>query len=268
MQTVETFDTPSAAAAAAAAGENARYLGGGTIVMRDVNYGDRSFARILRSRDPALAEIGARGERIRIGAGVTMAAIMASRDLGFLAPVARSIGGPAIRNMATVGGNLFARTPYGDLTTALLALDATVHWADGREEAIEAFLAGRDRARGIVAAVGVPRPPSEAFRWLKVSRIKPKGVSVMSIAAMLPRSGGRLGEVRIAFGAMGPVPLRAKAAEAALRGGSLDAGGIAAALRVATEGLAPQDDALATAWYRREVAPVHLGRLLLQERRS
>ena len=46
--------------------------------------------------------------------------------LAFLAPVAESIGGPAVRNMATVGGNLFARSPYGDFAVALLALGATV----------------------------------------------------------------------------------------------------------------------------------------------
>ncbi len=56
-----------------------------------------------------------------LGAGVTMSQILASRELEFLHPVARVIGGPAVRNMATVGGNLFAPAPYGDLTAALLA---------------------------------------------------------------------------------------------------------------------------------------------------
>jgi CO/xanthine dehydrogenase FAD-binding subunit len=42
------------------------------------------------------------------------------------APVARAVGGPQIRNMATVGGNLFAPHPYGDFAAALLALGARV----------------------------------------------------------------------------------------------------------------------------------------------
>jgi hypothetical protein len=46
--------------------------------------------------------------------------------LAFLAPVARSIGGPAVRAAATVGGNLFAPSPYGDFSVALLALGAIV----------------------------------------------------------------------------------------------------------------------------------------------
>jgi CO/xanthine dehydrogenase FAD-binding subunit len=58
-------------------------------------------------------------------------------------------------------------------------------------------------------------------------------------------------------------PVRAKAAEKALLGKSLDQNGIAAALAAATEGIAPITDPIASAWYRAEVLPVHLGRLLL-----
>jgi CO/xanthine dehydrogenase FAD-binding subunit len=164
--------------------------------------------------------------------------------------------------MATVGGNLFAAHPYGDFTTALLALGARIAAAGGTQRPIEDFL--RDRARaGLVASVQVPKPREvRAFGFLKVSRIKPKGVSVMSIAAHLPRDGGRLRGVRIAFGAMGPMPLRAAAAERILEGAALDAGTIARVAAVAVEGLDPPTDALTSAWYRREVAGIHLRRLL------
>jgi CO/xanthine dehydrogenase FAD-binding subunit len=47
-----------------------------------------------------------------------------------------------------------------------------------------------------------------------------------------------------------------------LEGAALDAGTIARAVAVAAEGLDPPTDALASAWYRREVAGVHLRRLL------
>jgi CO/xanthine dehydrogenase FAD-binding subunit len=61
---------------------------------------------------------------------------------------------------------------------------------------------------------------------------------------------------------MGPMPLQATAVERVLDGQSLDAATIARAAQVAVEGLDPPTDALATAWYRREVAGVHLKRLL------
>jgi CO/xanthine dehydrogenase FAD-binding subunit len=256
---VETHAT--LADAQRALGSDGTFLGGGTLVMRDVNAGAVQ-GRILRTADPALRRIAPGMDGVEIGAGVTMAMILGDRDLAHLHPVARAVGGPQLRVMATVGGNLFAPHPYGDFATALLALGARVVMAGGVQRPLEDVLRDRSRA-GLVAAVQVPRPrDARAFGFLKVSRVKPKGVSVMSIAAHLPRDGGRLRGVRIAFGAMGPGPLRAQAAERALEGGSLDAATIARAAAAATEGLDPPTDALASAWYRREVAGVHLRRLL------
>jgi CO/xanthine dehydrogenase FAD-binding subunit len=188
-----------------------------------------------------------------------------------LHPAARGIGGPAVRTSATIGGNLFAETPYGDFTTALLALDAvvTLHTGFGgaREMPLEEMLANRARGGvGLVASVGFNRPPgADAFRFLKVARVRPKGVSVLSIAAHLPQNAGRISGARIAYGAMGPTPLRAKAVERVLEGRSLDAATIAAAKTAALEGTQPATDAIASEWYRREVLPVHLGRLLAGE---
>jgi CO/xanthine dehydrogenase FAD-binding subunit len=262
--------TVAEAAAALTNQRDARYLGGGTLVMRDVNEGDVSFATLVRSSDSTLARLEAVGPRLVIGAGVTYAALLAERNFVFLHPVARSIGGPAVRNMGTIGGNLFAPAPFGDFATALLALDATVLLHGGyspRETPIEEFLAARQRHfNALVVAVSLPRPASaEAFRYRKIARVKPKGAAVLTIAAHLPMSGGRIAGARIAFGAMGATPLRAKGAERALEGRGLDASTIAAAAGAALEGLSPTDDALASEWYRREVAGVHLKRLLSGE---
>lgn len=268
---VESYDRVEEAARALASSRSARFLGGGTLVMRAVNAGDQSFDTIIRLRDPAFRAIRSEGDGIVIGAGATMAAVAANRDLAFLAPVAGVIGGPAIRNMATVGGNLFAYGNYGDFAAALLALGASVSVAGSGRSGIpiDDFL--RDRARyatSLVQSVTVPRPrDAGAFRFVKVSRVKPKGVALMSIAALVPQSGGRVQGVRIAFSAMGPIPLRATAAERALEGQPLDAAAIERAASVAVDGITPPTDALATSWYRAQVAGVHLKRLLSGERR-
>ncbi len=264
--TVKTFATLGEAASALSSDRGARFLAGGTLVMRAINEGDTSFSTVVRATDRAFAEIRPAGARVTLGAGATMAQIIANRELSFLHPVARAVGGPAIRNMATVGGNLFARSPYGDFTAALLALDATVAMQggySGRETPLEEFLSSRERAQGLVASVTFNRPASpEAFRFRKVSRVKPKGISVLSIAAHLPMNGGRIAGARVAYGAMAPTPIRAKPVERALEGRSLDEAGIAAAIAVAAEGTSPATDAIASAWYRREMVAVHLRRLL------
>ncbi|MEM8876812.1 MAG: FAD binding domain-containing protein [Pseudomonadota bacterium] len=260
---VTTCASLDEAGRALSASQTAKYLGGGTLVMRWVNEGDQSFNEIVRTTDSAAQRIDISGERVTLGAGVTMAMVAEHRDLVFLAPAARSVGGPAIRTMATVGGNLFAHHPYGDFTTALLALDAEVTMAGGQTQPLETLLAQRDRA-GLVMSVTVNRPrnPSD-FRFSKVARVKPKGISVLSIAALLPQQGGAISGARIAYGAMAPTPVRMPSVEQALEGARLDAAGVSSALARATDGLDPPTDPIATGWYRQEVAPVHLRRLLL-----
>ena len=244
-----------------ALGGDAVYLGGGTILMREINAG-LVQGRIIRSTDPVLKQIRQSGDGFEIGAGVTMSALANHAELAFLHPVVRAIGGPQIRNMATIGGNLFAEPPYGDLAAALLALGARLVMAGGQARPIEEFFRDRKRA-GLITAIQLPRPrDNKSFAFHKVSRVKPKGVSVMSFSALLPRDAGRLRGVRIACIGLGPGPLRAFSAERALEGQVLDAASITRAAQLVTDGSEPPTDALASSWYRREVAGVHLKRLL------
>jgi len=258
---LKTF--PTIAEANAALNRGTRYLGGGTLVVRASNEGDVSLDTFVRSTDATLSRIEVKGDTVTLGASVTMAAIARHKDLAAIAKAARTVGGPAIRNMATVGGNLFAPAPYGDFAVALLALDATVETAGGSTP-IETFLASRGKQQAIVTAVRFMLPTSEAFRFVKVSRVKPKGVSVLSIAAVLENGAeGTVKSSRIALGAMADRPLRAKAAEAALAGAKLTEDGVAKAVAAIGEGTSPITDPIASAWYRAEVLPVHFRRLLL-----
>src|SRR4029078_12506747 len=162
--TVRTFASSGEAAAALSSDRSVRYLGGGTLVMRALNEGDISISTVVRARAPALTRIDAAGSRVTIGAGVSFTRILGERDLAFLHAPARSIGGPAVRNMGTVGGNLFAPNPYGDFTVALLALDAAVS-VQGRlgvrDVPIEEFLQSRERQAGaLVLSVSCQKPLS------------------------------------------------------------------------------------------------------------
>jgi len=262
--TVKTFARLADAAAALASERGARFMAGGTLVMRAVNEADPAIETIVRSTDPSFLNVAVSSGRVELGGGVTMAAILAERELAFLHPVARVVGSPALREAATVGGNLFATR--GDFATALLALDATVMLAGGfgqRELQLDEFISRREHGASLVLAVAFKRPPAEALRFAKVTRVHPKGMSVLSIAAQLPLASGRVTGARIAYAGMAPTPLRAKAAERALEGRALDAAGIAPALAVAADGTSPADDAIASAWWRREILPIHLRRLLL-----
>ena len=246
----------------------ARLFAGGTLVVNEIN-NEQTATSILVDLSPLkLRGIKVAGPQATLGAMTTMADIAAHPKLKFLAPAARAIGGPAVRNMATVGGNLHAEAPYGDLGVALLALDAKVTLELPKQRktlSLEDFFAERTRlAPYVLTAVSLALPGAESFFFTKAIRRKPISASVVTIAAYLPAKGKKLANPRIALGAMAPHPIRAKAAEKALDGKALDATTIAAATAVATKDCAPQTDPYASAWYRQEIAPVHLARLLQQ----
>src|SRR4051794_38538104 len=152
---LQTF--PTVGEAAAALGARTRYLGGGTLVVRACNEGDLSRDTLVRPSDPVLRRIEIADRNVLIGASVTMAAVARHPALSALAAAAGAVGGPAIRNMATVGGNLFAPTPYGDFSVAMLALGAQGE-IGGKKMGLHAVLRVRGRA-GRNFAGGQPGPP-------------------------------------------------------------------------------------------------------------
>ena len=244
----------------------ARFLAGGTLLVRDVNAGNVSIDLLVLSDDLGLDRIVVGNGRAELGSAATMAAVSALEPLALLNPVADSIGGPAIRAMATVGGNLFAPYPYGDFAVALLALgaDVTVESRGGSETIdLGVFLSRRGSAPpAVVRSVGFQLPPAGAFRFVKVVRRKPHGASVLSIAAVLPLAERKVSGARLAYGALAATPMRALAVERVLEGQLLDQKTIAAAIRVAADGCKPLSDPQASDWYRLKVLPVHLKRLL------
>jgi CO/xanthine dehydrogenase FAD-binding subunit len=272
LLSIQRPDSVQTAAALLAASPGARFLAGGTLLVRDRNGGDVSIESFVLADGLGIDRIDIAGGKATLGAAVTMAAVAAHPALAFLKSVAESIGGPAVRNMATVGGNLFAPYPYGDFAVALLALGATVSVQTAeRSETLDLddFLrqAKPDRA-AVVTGVTFDIPAAGAFRFVKAIRRKPHGAAVLAIAAVLPAGGGRITGARIAYGAMAERPMRARAVEAALEGKALDAAAIDMAVRAAGDGTKPLSDPQASAWYRMNVLPVHLKRLLSGEEAS
>jgi CO/xanthine dehydrogenase FAD-binding subunit len=261
-------DSPKEAAAMLATDAGTRFIGGGTLAVRAVNYGDGSVRKLLLPDGLGLDQISIDGDQVTLGAAVTMAKVAADQRLAYLKAVAESIGGPAVRAMATVGGNIFAPYPYGDFAVALLALgaQATIESQSGRTTIdLEELLKRGGAPGGVVVSLAFRHPPAGTFRFAKVARRKPHGASVLSIAAVLPLADRKVSHARIAYGAMAPTPMRAHAVEKAIAGKGLDVATIDAAVKVATEGCAPLTDPQASEWYRRAVLPVHLRRLLSGE---
>jgi aerobic carbon-monoxide dehydrogenase medium subunit len=227
-----------------ALGEGAVVIAGGTHVMPRLNTHASEITSLVSLRRAGLAGVEMTGDHaVRVGAATTLTQLGDAPALAFLRPALDAIASPTIRNLATVGGNLFVPQPYGDLAVCLLALDAQAELADGRTVPVA-------EAEGLVTAITFAIPAE--WRFLKAMRRRLNSASIVTVAAVLDVP-------RIALGGVAPTPVRARHAEAAL------ADGAEAAAQAALQDIDPFDDAYASAWYRRRVVPVHVRRALLGE---
>jgi CO/xanthine dehydrogenase FAD-binding subunit len=243
-------------------------LAGGTELVPRVTTRATDVLRLVSLRRAGLAGIEVNGGRAVVGAATTLAQLGRDERLAVLRPVVESIASPTIRNLATVGGNLFVRQPYGDLAVALLALDAEVSVEGSGGNAsrpIAGVLEDGVAPRELVTAVAFDVPDPGAWFYTKAMRRRQNSASIVTVAAVVLVEDGQVASARIALGGAGARPVRAVSAEAALTGSPLDRRRVEEAADAAVEDASPFDDAYASAWYRRRVLPVHVRRALLRE---
>ncbi len=211
-----------------------------------------------------------RGVRALPGrAGVEIGAMVSLTELAACALVpavlreaALQMGGPALRTVATVGGNICNASPAGDTLPFLYAFDARVRLVSAaaeRELPVSDFITGPGRtALGpdeILRSVFLPAWSPAHSVWRKVGTRKANALTKVSIAAFADARGGRIGRARIALGAVAPTVVRLMAVEALLEGRGRDLSALLPRAAEAVRGAVhPIDDQRSTAEYRREVA--------------
>jgi CO/xanthine dehydrogenase FAD-binding subunit len=212
------------------------------------------------------------GDALVLGAAVTWAECLAHplirEACPLLAEVAERFASPAIRNAATVGGNVANASPAGDGVAALWALDARVEALTPggvTVRAIDEVVRGPGRlglAPGsVLTAFRVPAAVAgEGSGFYKlVNRAWPEHPMAISLASVAVRlrldAAGRVTLARVVLGAVAPTPVRAATAESALLERVPDAAAVARAARLAAETAAPISDGRASAEYRRDVLP-------------
>jgi CO/xanthine dehydrogenase FAD-binding subunit len=211
----------SAEQAVAQLAPDAAVMGGGTTVMPAALAGALDASRVVGLARAGLSGVDASG----IGAMTPLAALD-----GALAAPAHAVGGPALRNMATIGGNLVIG---GDVAVALLALDAEVRLSS-RTLPVERFWDEFRPGEEIVLSVSFEDDPALVF--LRCARRAANSPAVVSVAV----SRGR-----VALGGVAAHPILAPADPAA-----------------AAAGIDPPTDAVASAWYRRRMTELFVRRAL------
>jgi CO/xanthine dehydrogenase FAD-binding subunit len=252
------------------AGEGWTPLAGGTDVLVALDHGVEtrsSWLDLGRLRE-GLGGIEATDGRFRVGGLATMTDVRRSVLLHgacpLIAEAAATVGALQIQNRATVAGNIVNASPAGDTLPVWLALDADIELASVRgtrrvpyREFMTGYRQTALREDELLTAVEFPRLPGTGWRGLyrKVGTRAAQAISKVVMVG-LARSDGRgaYDDVRLAFGSMAPVTVRAQAAEAAaLAGAPGETAGEQAAAAL-TRDLTPIDDVRSTGAYRMRVA--------------
>jgi xanthine dehydrogenase small subunit len=243
----------------------ANLLAGGTDVGLWVTKAHRELEVLISvGAVTELADVSVNGGHIEIGAAATLSdahEVLAEHypDLGELI---RRFGSPQIRNAGTVAGNVANASPIGDLPPALLALDASAVLRRGgvrREVPLDAFFVGYRKTvlqpGEFLERIRLPvRSAGRQFRAYKVSKRFDQDISAVCGAFSIELDGGRVRDVRLAYGGMAEIPKRARACEAAITGRPWSEATVSAALSRLDADLSPISDMRASAGYRHLVA--------------
>jgi len=248
-----------------ALGPDGALLAGGTWVMRAPHRGEsfaRTYVSLLQVPELAGATIG---EHASLGALLTHDDLSAlDRDagpLGAVAQAARMSASPAVRSVATLGGNLCSATfREAELSAALLVLDAEVELASVTGAAIlplDTYL--ESRPDGILARVHVPQPAGRRSAYRRLTVVRGSSYPVCGVAVSFMLDEGVIRSPRVAAAAVDTRPRLLAAAAEALDGvDATDEPAVLAAGRAGASELPEHDGLDAPGWYRLAVLPALL----------
>lgn len=252
-----------------AADEEAKLLAGGHSLVPLMKLRLAAPTQLVDLRKvPGLRGIERSDGDWRIGAMTRHADLQVREDLGLTARVAHGIADQQVRNRGTIGGSLAHGDPASDLPAVLLAAEGRlVARGTGGEREIAAkdlfvdYLTTSLQPSEVVTEVRLPALDGWGHGYEKFTR-RAEDWAMVGVCALVQVEGGVCRDVRIGLTNMGSTPLRATAAEEALRGQALDAASIDRAAQAAAEGTDPPGDLNATPEYKRHLARVLCGRAL------
>lgn len=247
-------------------GDEGRILAGGQSLVPLMNFRLAQPSHVVDINGVTeLAYIRRSGDRIAIGALARQAQVERSedvrRDVPLLAEALTWVAHPPVRHRGTVVGSIAHADPAAELPCVALALDAlmTITSAGGsRTVPAEEFFVGpfstAIRTGELVTEASFPvAPPHSGQAFAEFAR-RHGDFAIAGAAVTLTLDGGKVGTARVVLCGVGPIPLRARGAEEALRGAVPDAGVVAAAADAAVVGLEPSADIHGGSAYRVQVA--------------
>lgn len=256
-------------------GEKAIVFGGGSDLLHKMKNGHLTPEHVVSLKHMKhLREIRyEEGRGIVIGALVTPDGVYRSKLLQerylSLPMAAHEMGNPQVRNRGTVGGNICNASPLADLPPLLIAFGASVkvaEYAGERTVLLEDFICGPGKTLikrdEILTEVIIPDQAATGSTYIKFGLRKSGALAVVGVAVAVTVKDGVLVDARIVLGAVAPVPMRAKDAEAILKGQKITDALLEQAANCASTECKPISDLRGSAEYRRDMIRVLTRRAL------
>lgn len=241
------------------------YLAGGTVMMVNYNKGLSIGQELIDlSQIAELRTVEERGDTLVLGAGLTFDELeqqpLCRQYAHALWQAAREVGGPQVRNRATLGGNLCAASPSADAATPLLALKAELELVGGqgkrRIAAKEFFTAPGKTVKlpdEVLTCIVIPKTDSDSL-FRKVGKRNALAVSCINMAVNAQvNQEGMLSELCIAVGAAAPTVRLCPKTAALMEHTAITTELLSQAAELIQTEIAPIDDRWASADYRRAV---------------
>jgi CO/xanthine dehydrogenase FAD-binding subunit len=242
-------------------------IAGGTDVMVEYAAGkllERKLVSIWNL--PELRQIEIFPDEIQVGAGSTYTDLseheIVNREFTLLSRAARWTGGTANQNRGTIGGNIVNASPAADSLPALLVYEAELLLVSARGERRVPYAGFHIDYRKtqiapdeLIRAICLKRRFREYYAHArKVAARNAQAIAKVCLAALGRLAAGRVEDIRLAMGSVGPVPLRLIGTERIVQGKRIDRGLVQLARTTAAEEVRPIDDIRSSARYRAAVA--------------
>ncbi len=243
--------------------ERGTFIAGGTDIVVLMNAGKAAPENFVDlTHIPELRAIHRHNGTLELAGNVTHAQC-GRLPIRCLAQASLSVGGPGIRELGTIAGNLATASPAGDGSVALLALDAEVELTSvrgARRLPLEKFFVGYRKTAlapdEMITKVLIPT--NYRSDWLKNGKRGAMNISVVAAAVSITPQK----QVRIALASVAATPIRCRQAEKFLAQHGLNAGTVRQAAELVRGEIKPITDHRASADYKIHLAGVMVRRLL------
>lgn len=249
------------------------YLAGGTISIVNYNKGFSLGDNVIDlSMIKELYGIEESSDYVKIGAMTTFDNLenseLIKKYFNSLYLCSMEVGGPQIRNRATIGGNISIASPSSDSLTALIALGASVELFDGktsREVLVKDFSISPSKSIKkpceIITCVKIPKTQRKSL-FKKVGKRNALAVSCINMALSGKTQNSKISELSIAVGSSAPTVRNCEKTADFLVGKKLDKKVLEMAKEIIITEISPIDDRWATAEYRKLVCKNLLGEMI------